>query len=854
MSRQTSPSFPWFFTALLCLSPLVTQAQHPSIFLLDKDDEEINPILGENDNKPFSTVTTCGVCHDYDEITAGYHFQMGWDVVADDFGGAEGWPWQISDGMMGKWCLMYLRQLAKKENNSPDEIDLTVYDFVGFSSGSGSRLPCGACHPGGGGLEYDRSGNRYDEMLAENPELRESLDGDYYQSNWDKSGVVEADCFVCHLEGYDFDERSAQLSKGNYRWAVVAGSRLGIVEGAVKRGQEPEVIYNRRFFNEDGSITLDISWPPPDDNCVFCHGQSDVRKRGFSWNDIHNPDVHNGQGISCTACHPSGPDHQFTKGNARDLKVADHLDGTIKTCRECHSSGYMGATIPRHFKIRPSHLDRISCEACHIPSLGRAAAAGFEATSGRLSFYYNPPHASEFGEQAAWEPAYERWEEERIYPFNSMLLIWWGNLEADSIVYPLWLKEHAEGWKLFADQVTDDNDDGRPEVNRPEEMKAGLKAFARSLEGNARFNQVHPVLIKAGRAFHLNENDDLKELDYTSPPCVNFSISHNVAPARLALGANGCKDCHAEEAHFFKGQRVIDLFDSTGVPVTRSNGRYYGCNPAVFAINTFHQQVLSPLVSTAIIIALFLITLHYHSYGPKHIPFVPGSGEVPRFSLIERSIHLTRLVSFIFLAVTGLIMAFNWHAWQELLFSSPRQMYDFHIWCGVTFIISTVLGIGMWWKDAMFTGYDKDWVRKMGGYLGHKGEIPAGRFNAGQKMFYWYSAITGVIMSITGLILIYKLLFPLSLICLTSTVHNLVGFILIAGVLSHAYLGTIANPGTWRVLVDGFVTRVWARHHHPNWYRMLIEREVITPELGEKIRVETEDGNDRPTETDSDKN
>lgn len=39
----------------------------------------------------------------------------------------------------------------------------------------------------------------------------------------------------------------------------------------------------------------------------------------------------------------------------------------------------------------------------------------------------------------------------------------------------------------------------------------------------------------------------------------------------------------------------------------------------------------------------------------------------------------------------------------------------------------------------MFTGYDKAWVRKMGGQLGQKGEIPAGRFNAGQKMFYWYS-------------------------------------------------------------------------------------------------------------------
>ena len=48
---------------------------------------------------------------------------------------------------------------------------------------------------------------------------------------------------------------------------------------------------------------------------------------------------------------------------------------------------------------------------------------------------------------------------------------------------------------------------------------------------------------------------------------------------------------------------------------------------------------------------------------------------------------------------------------------------------------------------------------------------------------------------------------------------------LVAGVLAHAYLGTVANPGTWRVLVDGSVTRAWAEHHHPNWFRALLAKE-----------------------------
>ena len=172
-------------------------------------------------------------------------------------------------------------------------------------------------------------------------------------------------------------------------------------------------------------------------------------------------------------------------------------------------------------------------------------------------------------------------------------------------------------------------------------------------------------------------------------------------------------------------------------------------------------------------------------------------------------------------------MAFNWHAWQDLLFRTPQQMLDFHIWSGVVFIVTTIAGIWLWWKDAFFTGYDRDWVKKMGGYLGEKGEIPAGRFNAGQKMFYWYTAGFGIMMSVTGLMLVFKDVFSLSIVCLTSTIHNLIGFFLIAGVMAHAYLGTVANPGTWRVLVDGSVTRDWAKHHHPNWFRSLVKKGVI---------------------------
>jgi formate dehydrogenase subunit gamma len=428
---------------------------------------------------------------------------------------------------------------------------------------------------------------------------------------------------------------------------------------------------------------------------------------------------------------------------------------------------------------------------------------------------------------------------------NHFLAVWWGNRDADGLVHPLFLREHEAAWKQFSDRVDDDDADGHEEVNREDEIMAGLEAFATILEGNQRFEQVHPVFIKAGHSWERDDDGALIQSPLEGTPLegsshVNFTINHNVAPTRLALGANGCADCHVAEAHLFKGQRTIDLHGPDGTPVTRSNGSFLGCAPWAFAMNSFHQRIVSPYAGPLIMIVVFLIVLHYHSYGPRRILFDPFSDEIPRFSQLERAVHLLRLLAFVILAVSGLIMAFNLHLWQQLLFGSPQRLLDFHIWSGIVFIVTTAAGLWLWLEDAVFESHDREWVRKLGGYLGHKGAVPAGRFNAGQKMFYWFTGFFGIVMSVTGMMLIFKPAVQLSTNYVTSTLHNLIGFFLVAGVLAHAYFGTIANPGTWRVLVDGLVPREWARHHHPNWYRALLDAGRIEPEKPEPTESDEE--------------
>jgi len=75
----------------------------PPFMLRAEDGSVINPVTGQNADKPISTRQTCGAegCHDYTAITKGYHFQQGWDVIRDDF--SKDKPWVLSPGMMGKF-------------------------------------------------------------------------------------------------------------------------------------------------------------------------------------------------------------------------------------------------------------------------------------------------------------------------------------------------------------------------------------------------------------------------------------------------------------------------------------------------------------------------------------------------------------------------------------------------------------------------------------------------------------------------------------------------------------------------------------------------------------------------------
>ncbi len=682
---------------------------------------------------------------------------------------------------------------------------------------------CGGCHPGGGGMEYDRDGQRYDARLKADPSLAASLDGDYNKSQWDKTGVVEADCFICHLPGYNFKERNKQLKKLNFKWAATAASGIGQVQGFVTDGAAPSVAYNLRLFNQDGKVALDLSDNPPPENCVFCHGMSDMKKRGFSWNDPVNHDVHNLRGMSCVSCHPGDINHNFAKGQENVSTVRDDLDNTMKKCADCHTTGYMGAPRPEHGKVRQSHLDKLACEACHIPALNRAGGEGFDVTSGAM-VNYPKVGAKAMGAEFKWEPRYQELKRGQLAPVNVLLPVTWTNKDGDGKYVPLFMREIKKAYEVASPALASKNP-AKPELHTPEEIGLMLGALAKTLQGNKRFSQVSPVYHKGGEIHFLGPDGKVvTQKDSTWVGHLEgFNINHNVAPAKLALGSGGCRDCHAENAHFFEGRIVTDMFGPDGKPKYTTTGRLMGISQAAFGFNAVYQRFITPYASWAMLIIGFLLVLHYTGQGPKGLDARHEPGEIQRFSLIERWTHLVRLAAFAVLAVSGFLFFTNNTTLLQAVFGGFQAAVAWHWVAGLAFTAAGLVSLALWFKDATFKPYDREWLAASGGYLGHKeGEpAPAGRLNAGQKIFFWLSLALTLAMAATGIPLIFKTGLSADAALYLSTLHGICGVLFVAAVLAHAYLGTIANPGTWRALVDGKVSKAWARQHHSKWFEKL---------------------------------
>jgi formate dehydrogenase subunit gamma len=100
------------------------------------------------------------------------------------------------------------------------------------------------------------------------------------------------------------------------------------------------------------------------------------------------------------------------------------------------------------------------------------------------------------------------------------------------------------------------------------------------------------------------------------------------------------------------------------------------------------------------------------------------------------------------------------------------------------------------------------------------GEDPTvGKYNGGQKIFFYMVGLLAVVLLATGIILWYPLSFAALWRQVSWPLHDAAFLLFAVSIVGHIYLGTAALPGTFRSMTRGTVSKSYARKHHPRWYR-----------------------------------
>lgn len=189
----------------------------------------------------------------------------------------------------------------------------------------------------------------------------------------------------------------------------------------------------------------------------------------------------------------------------------------------------------------------------------------------------------------------------------------------------------------------------------------------------------------------------------------------------------------------------------------------------------------------------------------------------------ERIVHWMMAVSCIVLLLTGFGFLYQQElGWLNTIFGGQHLARLFHNWGGVIFTISVILSLPIWLPEASkFTKEDNEWLGMLGGYLSKdkdKKVPPQGKLNAGQKLVVWVVEFFGILIIISGFLL-WLVDGSKTMIMWGHFLHNVSFFVFALFVPVHIYLGSVANPGTFRIMTRGDIPLYWAKKKHPSWVK-----------------------------------
>jgi formate dehydrogenase subunit gamma len=226
-----------------------------------------------------------------------------------------------------------------------------------------------------------------------------------------------------------------------------------------------------------------------------------------------------------------------------------------------------------------------------------------------------------------------------------------------------------------------------------------------------------------------------------------------------------------------------------------------------------------------VVIVMLIIGALYFAKGPVKLHDKPTGRMIPRFTPTEQIVHWSVAISFCILGISGLIMLFGKHVLLPVigytLFAWLTALgKNLHNFVAPFFMVAVLAMIVLFIRDNLPKAYDLKWFARAWAFFMKGEHIPSGRFNAGEKGWFWIGVVAlSVVVSWSGIILLFPNFDQTRATMQEAWIwHASAAVLYIAISLGHIYMGTIGVEGSYRAMREGEVDETWAREHHQYWY------------------------------------
>jgi formate dehydrogenase subunit gamma len=257
----------------------------------------------------------------------------------------------------------------------------------------------------------------------------------------------------------------------------------------------------------------------------------------------------------------------------------------------------------------------------------------------------------------------------------------------------------------------------------------------------------------------------------------------------------------------------IDIPDTKAAVLIQPAGRTW---------DYFHEVLLHWAGAIVILGMIVVLGAAYLTMGRLRITAGRSGQKILRFKAFERFSHWLTAVSFVVLGLTGLNITFGKVLLLPLIgpeaFSNVSEAAKYvHNFTSFAFVAGLILIAVIFFRDNLFEKVDAEWLKQGGGFIKCR-HAPAGRFNPGEKLVYWFSLAAGVTVSASGILLLFPFFgTDIADMQLAQVIHAVVAVLFVALILGHIYIGTLGMEGAFEAMGTGEVDLNWAKEHHDRW-------------------------------------